>query len=497
MESTTVADAIAAASAATTMSSDAPYGSSTECMNDVRWLQQRLNEEQAQAAELRQGLEEAACVGQQLLSINEELQQEVDQLQHAARALSRASPRFPCAPRLGVISPAALDSARTPAGSTRTPRMAFGRSPRAMRQLELSVVSPAALTVDSARTPCMMAARARRHSVHVLAKEYDHELQELAAENRTLEMKAQQLQRDNQELKDCVQKSGLDHVQSGFRLWSPPQSKAVTPTVGNGVPGRLAVQGDASSPTSSSSSDTSPGARAAFEAREELLKSEFDDERARSWELQQELDRTRQECTELGGHVEALSDELHQQQVLREASETGAAQLRQQFVEMMEASQAAQAEMPEKASSISCWHSSESAGAGSSLLRDLQASEVWQDELEADVCSPRPLELSKHVAVLRDQLLNAELEAQRHHAERRGFRRAENENRTGNVDAAAATEEKQRRRLASKASTLRPVARSKIAGVAPGSPGLPARRGSIDSRLSLLRASWPDAFRAR
>lgn len=371
----------------------------------------------------------------------------------------------------------------------------------------------------------------------MLAKEYDYEMQELVAENRTLEINALQLQQDNRELKDRVQKVG--------RLWSPPLSKAATPrlslTTGCATRDTTARDSQSDASDASESSSSSPVAAAAeFERREEQLKSELDDERLQSWELGEELDRSRHENSELCSQVKLLVGECREQEALHEASEAGAEALHRRLLEMAEA---AEAQRPPPAHAGGgggggCRSRPTSCGAvrrpaleagGRSLLRDLQASELLRaDDPEAgSPPTPQSLAAFQQVEELRAQLMNAELEVQRRHAEHRQERCAvQAEAGIAGEEAAervAAAEARRRQRAAgrlagadggaARAMEVPGMHRGRIGRLATaaggcGSPGPPGTGAAGKGRKfaggtsprtgrGLLGAAWPAAFRAR
>lgn len=402
-------------------------------------LKKRLIAEEAHSADLAQEVEE--------------LQQEVDRLRQAAAAsASKSRARFPQAQEL-VLDPSSPSSPSSLCGPTATPRA--------------GTPSPAGTRVD------------RRHSMHILSKEVDQSLQD-------------RLHR-------------ISYAPSPLRKTAAKKERG------------------AFAPPSRNQSDIE-----AFALREERLKSELDDEGARSWQLEKDLLEARKEVAGLRDQVSSLTLEMREQQTYCELREAEVTALHGQVEEMTNAAQVV-------SRPPSCGPSRQTpSGAlygGRSLLRDIQAAELLgQDDPNAaqgPPISPVGLQLYQQVEELRAQLMNAEFESQRRQAGRhcggvldKEDNASDSQRPSGPVEGATSRPSRLR-----EATTVR---RRKPADTH-GAPNAEERRRSLRQHLlrrgrltrsgldtgfrgsedqasaddtkacqkSLLRSSWPEAFRAR
>lgn len=330
-------------------------------------LRERLLQEEARAQRLGQDLAEAATVGQMLVAQNEELQHEVDalrlQLQHQEHGLAgdhgdEHSPHGG-SHKMRSTTPVPFRSA--------TPSRCRVPNPRKSR----------------AKTPVRSHSSHRRHSVHILAKEYDHDMQELIAENKRLTDKATQLKRGNYELHTRLEEVLCELAAQ--REHPDPQQ-----TVGTAHLDQMTE----------------------FEIREDHLKSEIDAERARVWELEQSAEAARRESADLRGEVSALISECQEQQGHSEAQAEEISVLHERLQELadyvaarrLQDSAQALAEAERQPNDLA--ERSRIETYGRSLAIDIR-SDLLKEGHDRPI-SPTDMRLLREVDELRAQLVNAE-----------------------------------------------------------------------------------------
>eukprot|EP00443_Scrippsiella_acuminata_P051709 CAMPEP_0115508084 /NCGR_PEP_ID=MMETSP0271-20121206/72106_1 /TAXON_ID=71861 /ORGANISM="Scrippsiella trochoidea, Strain CCMP3099" /LENGTH=537 /DNA_ID=CAMNT_0002937789 /DNA_START=64 /DNA_END=1677 /DNA_ORIENTATION=- len=328
-------------------------------------LRSRLTAEESRAERLDHELEEAAAFGRQLLSANEELQQEIEFLRREQH-----------------------DQEEQPSPGVEP--LPVGFRPRLKR-----------MSTESTKLSCDRrepgeTSNERRKSVDLLANEFESDLQDLLAQNLALSGKAQQLERDNRALQEKILQ---DNTRESSRALDPEELhlSSRADRLGRLQPEAKLV-------------DVSD-----FESREDALMSELDDEKARAWELEQQLLAANQEASKLHSQVSILFGECQDQQGACEAKEAEVESLRRRIQELTDAVQAQRvAESTEKllpptpeGRRFECFFTS--------LERDMQT--AYQgggatDDTESGPRSPSKskadLELFRQVEELREQLVTAE-----------------------------------------------------------------------------------------
>jgi len=319
--------------------------------------------EETRAERLDLELEEAAAFGRQLLAANEELQHELAFFRREETDQEQPSP--------GV-----------------EPEPNFFR-----KQLRRCSTESTKLTCDR-REPSETSS-GRRKSVDLLANEYESDLQDLIAQNKALNDKAQQLERDNRALQDKILQDNINEA----NLMRDDVSQVSSRTERRG----------------SLMSDTRLPEVLDLESREDALKSELDDERANAWELEQRLAAANHEASELHNQVGILVGECQVQQGTCEAKEAEVESLQQRIQELTDAVQAQRVAESTATLLPATPEGRRYESFFTSLERDMQTAcpnSGCNEEAESGPRSPpkskADLELYRQVEELREQLVGAE-----------------------------------------------------------------------------------------
>jgi len=379
-------------------------------------MHRRLLEEEQHVEKLNEELSEAACIGQLLVSKNEELERELEELREQLRQQDfGASGHTDIAehsrtPTCGLsvdggsgkasreLTPRS-DDHRTPRSITPTSGSAFPslRSSGSGRQRSLTPcrVGPSlGLRSLRAKTSSRSHSTQRRHSVHVLANEYDTDLQDLVAENKRLTSKASELEQNQQDLSDRLQEALAELANE--RASSSKKAEALE--------------------KAASASELAQAV-----ARHHDLRSELDSEQARSWELEQLLLSEQRHAVNLHEEVAAALQESQEHQHDADSRAEEVDVLRARLEELSDV--AAESRRASEEQMNNAHNQAPDALArsrietyGRSLSVDMR-SHLFQGGPE-QAMSPRDLALLREIDELRVHLVNAELTLQRREAAR-------------------------------------------------------------------------------